>query len=83
MLKEGFNGIKTGITPTAGPCLAASIEKDGFKICVIVLSCCSMDSRWIEVPKIINWGIKKIQKIQKSNIKGKLKKKILKSITYI
>jgi len=25
LLKEGFDGIKTGITPTAGPCLAASI----------------------------------------------------------
>ena len=24
MLKEGWNGIKTGITPNAGPCLAAS-----------------------------------------------------------
>lgn len=24
MLREGWNGVKTGITPNAGPCLAAS-----------------------------------------------------------
>lgn len=29
LLKEGFSGIKTGITPTAGPCLSASVNKDG------------------------------------------------------
>lgn len=27
MLKEGWSGIKTGITPNAGPCLAASVKK--------------------------------------------------------
>ena len=27
MLKEGWSGIKTGITPNAGPCLAASVDK--------------------------------------------------------
>jgi D-alanyl-D-alanine carboxypeptidase len=64
LLKEGFDGIKTGITPTAGPCLAASITKDGYRVVVVVLSCCSMDSRWLEVPKLVTWGIKKIKKIE-------------------
>jgi D-alanyl-D-alanine carboxypeptidase len=27
MLGEGWSGIKTGITPNAGPCLAASFHK--------------------------------------------------------
>ena len=27
MLWEGWTGIKTGITPNAGPCLAASCQK--------------------------------------------------------
>jgi D-alanyl-D-alanine carboxypeptidase len=27
MLKEGWSGIKTGITPNAGPCLAASVTR--------------------------------------------------------
>jgi D-alanyl-D-alanine carboxypeptidase len=59
-LKEGYEGIKTGITPSAGPCLAASYTKDGLSVIVVVLSCCSMESRWLEVPKVISWGIKKI-----------------------
>ena len=83
LLKEGFDGIKTGITPTAGPCLAASIKKDDIHVAVIVLSCCSMDSRWYEVPKIVSWGVKKMQKIKTSTLRPKIKKKILKSITYI
>lgn len=28
MLWEGWTGIKTGITPNAGPCLAASVKKN-------------------------------------------------------
>jgi serine-type D-Ala-D-Ala carboxypeptidase (penicillin-binding protein 5/6) len=83
LLKEGFSGIKTGITPTAGPCLAASFQKDSIEVVVIVLSCCSMESRWYEVPKLIQWGLKKINKIKQSNLKSKLKQKILKNITYI
>ena len=82
LLKEGYDGIKTGITPSAGPCLAASIKKDEINILVVVLSCCSMDSRWFEVPKLVSWGTKKIQRIQKSPIAPKLKKKLLKSIIY-
>lgn len=27
VLKEGWSGVKTGITPNAGPCLAASVER--------------------------------------------------------
>jgi len=27
MLEEGWSGIKTGITPNAGPCLSASFAK--------------------------------------------------------
>ena len=76
-------GIKTGITWAAGPCLAASIQKDGYHVCVVILSCCSMDSRWYEVPKIANWGIKKMVKIMKSSLKQKAKKQIIKSFTYI
>jgi len=83
LLKEGYSGIKTGITPSAGPCLAASILKNDMHVCVVVLSCCSMDSRWYEVPKLVSWGVKKIERIKQSKLKPKVKRKILKSITYI
>lgn len=83
LLKQGYTGIKTGITATAGPCLAASTMHSGYHVVVVVLSCCSMDSRWYEVPKLVSWGVKKIDRIRQSKLRPKVKKKILKSITYI
>ena len=72
--EKNCTGIKTGVTWAAGPCLAASMKKDTYHICVIVLSCCSMDSRWYEVPKLVHWGVKKLQKIKQSNLKPKVKR---------
>lgn len=83
LLKQGYTGIKTGITNTAGPCLAASTIHSGYHVVVVLLSSCSMDSRWYEVPKIVSWGVKKIVRIRESKLRPKVKKKILKSITYI
>jgi hypothetical protein len=37
---------------------------DGYNIVVVLLSCCSMESRWYEAPKIVLWGIKKIDRIR-------------------
>jgi D-alanyl-D-alanine carboxypeptidase len=38
LLKEtGYTGVKTGITPTAGPCLSASCRKDDYHVVVVVL----------------------------------------------
>lgn len=31
MLWKGWNGIKTGVTPNAGPCLAAMYKQEGDK----------------------------------------------------
>ena len=39
LLEDGFDGIKTGITDTAGPCLAASYKE----FIVIVLNSKSMN----------------------------------------
>jgi len=64
LLKQGYTGLKTGITPTAGPCLAASTVHNGYHVVVVVLSCCSMDSRWYEVPKLVSWGVKKVDRIR-------------------
>jgi D-alanyl-D-alanine carboxypeptidase len=40
LLKETgytYTGLKTGITPSAGPCLAASCKKDDYHVVVVVL----------------------------------------------
>lgn len=46
MLGEGWSGIKTGVTPNAGPCLAASCRKvlsgNHYEFLVILLSSESM-----------------------------------------
>ena len=39
MLKEGFKGIKTGITDTAGPCLASMIPTKLCDMVLVILNC--------------------------------------------
>jgi len=63
LLGKGFNGIKTGVTPAAGPCLAASFEKDSLHLVVIVLQTKTMDNRWVEVPKLTLWAINRLNKL--------------------
>ena len=59
MLAEGWSGIKTGITPNAGPCLAASKEVwlngRSYHFLVILLRSDSMDTRWREVRGLVDW----------------------------
>ena len=59
MLGEGWSGIKTGITPNAGPCLAASCQKvisgRQYEFLIILLSSESMEARWSEVRSLMEW----------------------------
>lgn len=55
LLDDGFEGLKTGITDTAGPCLAANYKS----LIVVVLSSKSMNERWIEVKKLVRWIVRK------------------------
>lgn len=55
LLDDGFEGIKTGITDTAGPCLSACYKD----LIIIVLNSKSMNERWIEVKKLVRWIIRK------------------------
>ena len=55
LLEDGFDGIKTGITETAGPCLAASYKD----FIIVVLNSKSMNERWLEVKKLVKWILNK------------------------
>jgi len=60
LLDQGFEGVKTGITPNAGPCLSAlyRLEKgDGQEqmIVVVVLNCEGIEDRFTDVRKIVDW----------------------------
>jgi len=61
---KGTMGCKTGVTPSAGPCFSgyfsrATILHDGTKIIdnviVVVLNCKNMETRWKEVPRLVQW----------------------------
>ena len=61
---KGVNGIKTGITTSAGPCLATSITKDDYDLIVILLCCKSLEARWIETNKLANWSLARMKKLK-------------------
>ena len=44
-----YNGLKTGITEAAGPCLSTSYEKGDLHLIIIILNSKSMEARWEEV----------------------------------
>ncbi len=60
LLWEGFNGVKTGVTPHAGPCLASSYEADGVHLIIILLSSKNMEARWSETHALKNWAKKRL-----------------------
>ena len=63
LLSKGFRGLKTGITPTAGPCLASSYKDSDNNLIIILLSSKSSDLKWTETIKLKNYCI------QSTNIK--------------
>jgi len=54
--KLGYNGVKTGITEAAGPCLSVSYQLDSYHFILVLLNCYSTEARWEEAPLIIEWG---------------------------
>ena len=54
---DGFIGTKTGITDAAGPCLSATYQKGNDYFVVILLNSKSMEHRWVEVPRLVEWAI--------------------------
>lgn len=56
LLNLGFDGLKTGVTPAAGPCLSASLHSPAGHIIVTVLHCKSLEDRWSEVVSLVTWA---------------------------
>ena len=60
LLDEGFEGVKTGVTPNAGPCLSALYRLERYdgqeqQIVVVVLKCEGIEDRFADVRKIVEW----------------------------
>ena len=58
LLNKGFNGIKTGNTPTAGPCFAGSFQKNDNNLIIVVLKTRSEDARFADTFKLLKWFLK-------------------------
>ena len=56
LLRKGFNGVKTGYTPAAGPCLCTYIEQRNKKLLIVLLTVKNMQSRWTEASKLWKWA---------------------------
>lgn len=57
LLDRGFDGVKTGHTQVAGPCLSASYTENNRHVIAVILSCKSVEARFLETNKIVKWGI--------------------------
>ena len=53
---EGATGLKTGTTATAGHCLAGTAERDGLRLCAVILGCASTDERFSGVRAMLDYG---------------------------
>lgn len=66
MLSEGFQGVKTGVTSKAGPCLCVNrVLQTGESLVITLLKCKSMESRWKEVKKLADWAARKYLSVHK------------------
>lgn len=70
--QETVTGLKTGTTPTAGPCLTASFELGGYSLVVTVLKCRSAEKRWGEALRLVQWAVGRLA-ISSSIVTGTFK----------
>lgn len=57
--KKEYAGIKTGVTDTAGSCLASHITIAGRQFLIVVLKCRSLDRRFRETEQLKRWLMKR------------------------
>ena len=66
---DGLLGCKTGITQAAGHCFAGYYEDKNLKIAIILCHSRSLEDRWIEVQKMVEWA--KIQRIKTKELQNR------------
>lgn len=82
MLAQGFDGVKTGITPTAGPCLCSAYKHvsettgpEGIIFVITILSSKDLDSRWNETVRLTMWAIAKFEEDYAEIVRKKVARK--------
>jgi D-alanyl-D-alanine carboxypeptidase len=56
----GANGVKTGMTTSAGFCMVASATQSGHSILTVVMGCASDQIRHAESRQLLDWGFAEI-----------------------
>ena len=68
---RGMTGLKTGMTNASGYCLAATASRDGLDLISVVLGSESLDMRFQETTKILDYGFSSFEVVP-VNRKGQL-----------
>ncbi|NLO37873.1 MAG: D-alanyl-D-alanine carboxypeptidase [Ruminiclostridium sp.] len=68
---RGMTGLKTGMTNASGYCLAATASRDGLDLISVVLGSESLDMRFQETTKILDYGFSSFEVVS-VNRKGQL-----------
>lgn len=55
--RDHWIGCKTGVTDPAGPCFSGYYENGPDVYCIVILKSKTMDQRWIEVPRMLDWAL--------------------------
>ncbi|WP_338556318.1 D-alanyl-D-alanine carboxypeptidase family protein [Paenibacillus sp. KS-LC4] len=53
---EGLDGLKTGYTKSAGYCFTGTAKRDGMRLISVVMGTPSMESRFEETAKVLDYG---------------------------
>ena len=59
-IHAGVDGVKTGITPAAGPCLCTSFARGDRRIIVVVLHCSTKEKRYEDSMRLAQWGWRRL-----------------------
>lgn len=80
-----FSGIKTGVTPSAGPCLAVCFKSrcGTYDFIIVVMNCKSREARFIEIPKLVRWSMNRINKVKNSNLRPGIKRRLLRNMAHV
>ena len=59
LLNNYFKGVKTGVTPSAGPCLCGAFQFNDFNVIACIMDSKNIDVRWKEMATLILWVLDK------------------------
>ncbi len=60
---EGLDGLKTGHTTRAGFCFTGTAERDGLRIISVVMAAPTMNKRFYETKKLLDYGFDNFEKM--------------------